>query len=191
MHMLILHSKCSINVPTSCVRPGTCRNIWNVPNLLLAGKWQVLSTRACNVLQMFLLVSRPPCPQCLRQLLGRSSLQCLKTLLDERYIPSLPTSATASLLLQRTHTRLFRWQQFGCLSSILRTLSFRRSCTRRSLTRPDLWQLPFLKTFGSIVLIIQILSLVYFPFPCTLRNLSRPAGSPKIAGRLCSLVMTF
>ena len=63
LHMLILHSKCSINVPTSCVQPGTCRNIWNLPNLLLAGKWQVLSTRACNVLNMFLLVSRPPCPQ--------------------------------------------------------------------------------------------------------------------------------
>ena len=65
LHMLILHSKCSINIPTSCVRPGTCRNIWNVPNLLLAGKWQVLSTRACNVLKMFLLVSRPPHPQCM------------------------------------------------------------------------------------------------------------------------------
>ena len=64
LHMLILHSKCSINVPTSCVRPGTCRNIWNVPNLLSVGKWQVLSTRACNVLKMFLLVSRPPRPQC-------------------------------------------------------------------------------------------------------------------------------
>ena len=64
LHMLILHSKCSINVPTSCVQPGTCRNIWSVPNLLSAGKWQVLSTRACNVLKMFLLVSRPPCPQC-------------------------------------------------------------------------------------------------------------------------------
>ena len=64
LHMLILHSKCSINVPTSCVWPGTCRNIWNVPNLLSAGRWQVLSTRACNVLKMFSLVSRPPCPQC-------------------------------------------------------------------------------------------------------------------------------
>ena len=64
LHMLILHSKCSINVPTSCVWPGTCKNIWNVPNLLLVGKWQVLSTRACNVLKMFLSVSRPPCPQC-------------------------------------------------------------------------------------------------------------------------------
>ena len=64
LHMLILHSKCSINVPTSCVWPGTCRNIWNVPNLLLAGKCQVLSTRACNVLKMFSLVSRPPRPQC-------------------------------------------------------------------------------------------------------------------------------
>ena len=64
LHMLILHPKCSINVPTSCVWPGTCRNIWNVPNLLLAGKWQVLSTRACNVLKMFLLISRPPRPQC-------------------------------------------------------------------------------------------------------------------------------
>ena len=63
LHMLILHSKCSINVPTSSVRPGTCRNIWNVPNLLLAGKWQVLSTRACNVLKMFSSVSRPPHPQ--------------------------------------------------------------------------------------------------------------------------------
>ena len=28
------------------------------------GKWQVLSTRACNVLKMFSLVSRPPRPQC-------------------------------------------------------------------------------------------------------------------------------
>ena len=64
LHMLILHSKCSINVPTSCVQPGTCRNIWNVPNLLSVGKWQVLSTRACNVLKMFSLVSRPPHPQC-------------------------------------------------------------------------------------------------------------------------------
>ena len=65
LHMLILHSKCSINIPTSCVWPGTCRNIWNVPNLLLAGKWQVLSTRACNVLKMFSLVSRPSHPWCL------------------------------------------------------------------------------------------------------------------------------
>ena len=56
LYMLILHSKCSINVPTSCVQPGTCRNIWNVPNLL--------STRACNVLKMFSLVSGPPHPQC-------------------------------------------------------------------------------------------------------------------------------
>ena len=64
LHMLILHSKCCINVPISCVQPGTCRNIWNVPNLLSMGKWQVLSTRACNVLKMFSLVSRPPCPQC-------------------------------------------------------------------------------------------------------------------------------
>ena len=38
-------------------------NIWNVPNLLLAGKWWVPSTRAYNVLKMFLLVSRPPRPQ--------------------------------------------------------------------------------------------------------------------------------
>ena len=69
LHMLILHSKCSINVPTSCVRPGTCRNIWNVPNLLSAGKWQVLSTRACNVLNMFSLVSRPPRPQCMNPII--------------------------------------------------------------------------------------------------------------------------
>ena len=66
LHMLILHSKCSINVPTSCVQPGTCRNIQNVPNLLSAGKWQVLSTRAYNVLKMFSLVSRPPRPQWLQ-----------------------------------------------------------------------------------------------------------------------------
>ena len=31
-------------------------------NLLLAGKWWVPSTRACNVLKMFSLVSRPPHP---------------------------------------------------------------------------------------------------------------------------------
>ena len=61
--MLILHSKCCINVPISCVWPGTCRNIWNVPNLLSVGKWWVHSTRACNVLKMFSLVSRPPRPQ--------------------------------------------------------------------------------------------------------------------------------
>ena len=65
LYMLILHLKCCINVPLSCVQPGTCRNIWNVPNLLLAGKWWVHSTRACNVLKMFSLVSRPPRPQCL------------------------------------------------------------------------------------------------------------------------------
>ena len=35
----------------------------NVPNLLLAGKWWVPSTRAYNVLKMFSLVSRPPRPQ--------------------------------------------------------------------------------------------------------------------------------
>ena len=72
LHMIILHSKCCINVPTSCVQPGTCRNIWNVPNLLLVGKWQVLSTRACNVLKMFSLVSRPPCPQCILLQVGPS-----------------------------------------------------------------------------------------------------------------------
>ena len=64
LYMLILHSKCCINVPLSCVQPGTCRNIWNVPNLLSVGKWWVHSTRACNVLKMFSLVSRPPRPQC-------------------------------------------------------------------------------------------------------------------------------
>ena len=63
LYMLILHSKCCINVPISCVQPGTCRNIWNVPNLLSAGKWQVHSTRAYNVLKMLSLVSRPPRPQ--------------------------------------------------------------------------------------------------------------------------------
>ena len=68
MHMLILHSKCSINVPISCVQPGTCRNIWNVPNLLSVGKWWVHSTRAYNVLKMFSLVSRPPRPQCKKRI---------------------------------------------------------------------------------------------------------------------------
>ena len=89
LHMLILHSKCSINVPTSCVRPGTCRNIWNVPNLLLVGKWQVLSTRACNVLKMFSSVSRPPHPQWLIK-----SIACL---LVVRY----PTRGTSTPYISR------------------------------------------------------------------------------------------
>ena len=74
LYMLILHSKCCINVPISCVRPGTCRNIWNVPNLLSVGKWWVHSTRACNVLKMFSLVSRPPCPQWVEQIVSNRHL---------------------------------------------------------------------------------------------------------------------
>ena len=62
-HMLILHSKCCINVPTGSRSYTWTGNIWNVPNLLLAGKWWVPSTSAYNILKMFLLVSRPPCPQ--------------------------------------------------------------------------------------------------------------------------------
>ena len=97
LHMLILHSKCSINIPTSCIQPGTCRNIWNVPNLLSAGKWQVLSTRACNVLKMFLLVSRPCCPQCNL----RTFLPWLRSLLGSLWIyfgSSLDLSDSSSIL---------------------------------------------------------------------------------------------
>ena len=63
VYMLMLHSKYCINVPIGSRSNTWSENIWNVPNLLLAGKWQVPSTRAYNVLKMFLLVSRPPCPQ--------------------------------------------------------------------------------------------------------------------------------
>ena len=52
-----------INVPIGSRSNTWSGNIWNVPNLLSAGKWWVPSTRAYNVLKMFLLVSRPPCPQ--------------------------------------------------------------------------------------------------------------------------------
>ena len=62
-YMLILHSKYCINVPIGSRSNTWSGYIWNVPNLLLADKWQVPSTRAYNVLKMFLLVSRPPCPQ--------------------------------------------------------------------------------------------------------------------------------
>ena len=50
--------------------------------ILLAGKWQVLSTRACNVLKMFSLISRPPRPQCKT---ARSAQQ-----FDGVLVPSLP-----------------------------------------------------------------------------------------------------
>ena len=63
-YMLILHSKYCINVPIGSRLNTWSGYIWNVPNLLSAGKWQVPSTRAYNVLKMFSLVSRPPCPQC-------------------------------------------------------------------------------------------------------------------------------
>ena len=64
VYMLMLHSKCCINVPIGSRSNTWSRNIWNVPNLLSVGKWWVPSTRAYNVLKMFSLVSRPPCPQC-------------------------------------------------------------------------------------------------------------------------------
>ena len=64
VYMLMLHSKCRINVPIGSRSNIWSGNIWNVPNLLSVGKWWVPSTRAYNVLKMFSLVSRPPCPQC-------------------------------------------------------------------------------------------------------------------------------
>ena len=64
VYMLMLHSKCCINIPIGSRLNIWSGNIWNVLNLLLVGKWWVPSTRAYNVLKMFLLVSRPPCPQC-------------------------------------------------------------------------------------------------------------------------------
>ena len=67
VYMLMLHSKCCINVPIGSRLNTWSGYIWNVPNLLLVGKWRVPSTRAYNVLKMFLLVSRPPHPQCLYQ----------------------------------------------------------------------------------------------------------------------------
>ena len=62
-YMLILHSKCCINVLIGSRLNTWSGYIWNVPNLLSVGKWRVPSTRAYNVLKMFLLVSRPPRPQ--------------------------------------------------------------------------------------------------------------------------------
>ena len=64
VYMLMLHSKCCINAPIGSRSNTWSGKIWNVPNLLLAGKWWVPSTRAYNVLKMFSLVSRPPRPQC-------------------------------------------------------------------------------------------------------------------------------
>ena len=64
VYMLMLHSKCCIDVPIGSRSNTQSGYIWNVPNLLLVGKWWVPSTGAYNVLKMFLLVSRPPCPQC-------------------------------------------------------------------------------------------------------------------------------
>ena len=63
VYMLMLHSKCCINVPIGSRLNTWSGYIWNVPNLLLAGKLWVPSTRAYNVFKIFLLVSRPPCPQ--------------------------------------------------------------------------------------------------------------------------------
>ena len=53
-----------INVPIGSRSNTWSGYIWNVPNLLSASKWWAPSTRAYNVLKLFLLVSRPPCPQC-------------------------------------------------------------------------------------------------------------------------------
>ena len=64
VYMLMLRSKCCINVPIGSRSNTWSGYIWNVPNLLSVGKWQVPSTRTYNVLKMFSLVSRPPCPQC-------------------------------------------------------------------------------------------------------------------------------
>ena len=63
VYMLMLHSKCCIDVLIGSRSNTQSGYIWNVPNLLLVGKWQVPSTRACNVLKMLSLVSRPPHPQ--------------------------------------------------------------------------------------------------------------------------------
>ena len=68
VYMLILHFKYCINVLMGSRLNTWSGYIWNVPNLLLAGKWQVPSTRAYNVLKMFLLVSRSPRPQWLEKL---------------------------------------------------------------------------------------------------------------------------
>ena len=40
--MLMLHSKCCINVPIGSRLNTWSENIWNIPNLLSAGKWWVL-----------------------------------------------------------------------------------------------------------------------------------------------------
>ena len=80
VYMLMLHSKCCINVPIGSRLNTWSGNIWNVPNLLSAGKWQVPSTRAYNVLKMFLLVSRPPCPQCHVQFLDNWNISLVPRL---------------------------------------------------------------------------------------------------------------
>ena len=60
--MLMLHSKCCINVPIGSKLNTWSGFIWNVPNLLSVDKWRVPLTRAYNVLKMFSLVSRPLTP---------------------------------------------------------------------------------------------------------------------------------
>ena len=122
LHMLILHSKCSINVPTSCVQPGTCRNIWDVPNLLSAGKWQVLSTRACNVLKMFSLISRPPRPQCAHiPVCGPRWTSDCRLLHEDIHVIFVPRPVEGDLILLGRRTLLERVRVRGTLD-ILKAL---------------------------------------------------------------------
>ena len=94
--------KCCINVPIGSRSNTWSGNIWNVPNLLSVGKWWVPSTRAYNVLKMFSLVSRPPCPQCLldRSLCSTTHSAWPSTLLG-RPLYSTAHSVQPSLLLGR------------------------------------------------------------------------------------------
>ena len=137
VYMLMLHSKYCINVPIGSRSNTWSGNIWNVPNLLLAGKWWVPSTRAYNVLKMFSLVSRPPRPQCLldRSLCSTAHSARLLTLLDHPlYLAAHSTwpptlfnhpfcLAARSMWLQSPHEELDDeggvWVARGAVSSLV------------------------------------------------------------------------
>ena len=112
-YMLMLHSKCCINVLIASRSNTWSGNIWNIPNLLSAGKWWVPSTRAYNVLKMFLLVSRPPCPQWVVNVHFKMSKTFLTLLTQSTLAISLGRHSPLSTPVNfQTSTHHHGWQEY-------------------------------------------------------------------------------
>ena len=137
VYMLMLHSKCCINVLIASRSNTWSGNIWNIPNLLSAGKWWVPSTRAYNVLKMFLLVSRPPCPQWVVNVHFKMSKTFLTLLTQSTLAISLGRHSPLSTPVNfQTSTHHHGWQKnivFGSRTparSFMLSLQIRTSMAR-------------------------------------------------------------